>query len=74
MIQMFHVKHRKVDKMSREAFIKAFDSEFINLVTEKWAVDYNLGYTGGLLAMALVSGIIDLQEYTFLADARFAVV
>lgn len=60
--------------MSREAFIKAFDSVFINLATEKWAEDYNLGYTGGLLSMALVSGIITLQEYTFLSDARFAVV
>lgn len=60
--------------MSREAFIKVFDSEFINLVTEKWTEDYNLGYTGGLLRMALVSGIITLQEFQFLSDARHAVV
>lgn len=60
--------------MSREAFIKVFDSEFINLVTEEWAVDYNLGYTCGLLRMALGSELITIQEYTFLTDARFVVV
>ena len=60
--------------MGREAFIKAFDSAFISLVTEKGLEDYNLGYTAGLLYRALVTGTITLHEYTFLSDARYSVV
>ena len=57
--------------MDREAFIKTFDSAFISLVTEKKLEDYNLGYTAGLLYIALVNGTITLQEYAFLAMARY---
>lgn len=60
--------------MCREAFINTFDSAFIELVIEKGLEDYNLGYTGALLSMALVIGIITIQEYTFLSDARYSVV
>lgn len=57
--------------MDREAFIKTFDSAFIGLVTDKKLEDYNLGYTAGLLYQALVNGTITLQEYGFLAKARY---
>lgn len=56
--------------MTREAFIDRFDSAFIDLVTEKWVEEYNLGYTSALLGMALTMGIITLREYTFLSVAR----
>lgn len=56
--------------MTREAFINVFDSEFNNLVTQKWLEAYNLGYTACLLNMALVDRIITIQEYMYLSDAR----
>lgn len=56
--------------MSREEFINRFDSEFINLVTQKGLEDYNLGYTACLLNVALVNRIITFHEYKFLSIAR----
>ena len=56
--------------MTREVFINVFDLSFFQLCTEKGLESYNLGYTCGLLKMGLVIGIITLQEYTFLSDAR----
>ena len=59
--------------MSRETFIRIFDSEFIKLVTDEVLQIYDLGYTGGLLRIALDSNIITLHEYTFLSEARLVV-
>ena len=60
--------------MNRERFINMYDSEFINLVTEKGLEDYNLGYTACLLNIALLTETITFQEFKFLTDARQYVV
>ena len=59
--------------MSREQFINIFDSAFINLVTQKWLEEYNLGYTACLLNVALHNRIITFHEYNFLSIARTTV-